>query len=525
MSEIFDTIHYVDILRPSYTSSSNSPYPCPPTTYAATYERTTDDGQGLSAFKGCSVCPYPQSSVSGSREISNCTCPQCGDSKLSWQGKEQCDDGNSLNFDGCASTCTIEKLQLCEGPRDESGVGLPISSYSTRDECFRVGSYWTRYGKANWGARFGHGAVWYKDAIWLVGGVASNEQGFYNDAWYEETNGALCVAPEPKWHCSDNNPVSGLQWKLLQPQLANPTWTEEQYTNAGSFQPRGFHGLVSHNGFVWLLGGLGRTLQGQKKCFDDVWKTSIDSIPIDTGGQKGNILWTKTGSAKSSPLNKYWSNEEGRFQHAVVSFNGSIWVIGGGTVNAEGQQDLFNDLWRTTDVSGALWKEVGKNIDCLRAARDTCLPKRRGHAATVSPDGSKIMVFGGLTQQGTATVFLNDVWATSGSCPNVLMCWVRVAEFANWKGRFLHAVTVYQNSLWIVGGQYCELGFTEDTPVELMFRNSSSVLLAGARATDRECGMASSAPTHYGDVWVSVGTEVCVYVYVCVSLYIAESLM
>ena len=150
MSEIFDTINYVDILRPSYTSSSNSPYPCPPTTYAATYERTTF-GQGLSAFKGCSVCPYPQSSVSGSREISNCTCPQCGDSKLSWQGKEQCDDGNSLNFDGCASTCTIEKLQLCEGPRDQkSGVGLPISSYSERDECFRVGSYWTRYGNATY---------------------------------------------------------------------------------------------------------------------------------------------------------------------------------------------------------------------------------------------------------------------------------------------------------------------------------------------------------------------------------------
>ena len=194
-------------------------------------------------------------------------------------------------------------------------------------------------------------------------------------------------------------------------------------------------------------------------------------------------------------------------------------------MNDAGQQRLFNDLWRTTDDLGALWEEVGMNIECSRAASDTCLPKRRGHAATVSPDGSKIMVFGGLTQQGTATVFLNDVWATSGSCPNVLMCWVRVAEFANWKGRFLHAVTVYQNSLWIVGGQYCALGFTGGTPGELMFRNSSSVLLGGARATNGECGMASSAPTHYGDVWVSVGTEVCVYVYVCVSLYIAESLM
>jgi hypothetical protein len=47
-------------------------------------------------------------------------------------------------------------------------------------------------------------------AAWLIGGIASDGIEFLNDAWYEESNGAGCVAPELIVHC--DNEDNGLAW-------------------------------------------------------------------------------------------------------------------------------------------------------------------------------------------------------------------------------------------------------------------------------------------------------------------------
>ena len=134
-------------------------YSCPPTTFAS-------PGQGM-----CVPCPYPAVSPAGSTGAANCTCPVCGDGRLHWQADEKCDDGNVVGGDGCSSSCKIEPLQFCVGPRDaRSGVGLPLLSYGVRDQCLRLGSYWIPYGAAPWTARFGAAALVHQVGTWKRGG-------------------------------------------------------------------------------------------------------------------------------------------------------------------------------------------------------------------------------------------------------------------------------------------------------------------------------------------------------------------
>ena len=195
----------------------------------------------------------------------NCTCPQCGDGRVLWQAKEQCDDGNADENDGCSPACKIENLQLCHGSQSDQAVtpqfvGLPITSYSVKDECFRFGRYWTSYGNATWPARYGLGSVIHMDAIWVVGGIGTGMKQLYNDVWFEDTNGAGCVASEFGKHCSENN---GQNWVQARPsQVASHSDYKNEsidnYKAMRTFPPRGFHGLVNHKGFIWVLGGATR---------------------------------------------------------------------------------------------------------------------------------------------------------------------------------------------------------------------------------------------------------------------------
>ena len=239
--------------------------------------------------------------------------------------------------------------------------------------------------------------------------------------------------------------------------------------------------MVDHRERLWVLGGAHRkdwpnraqsedgqtcTLSdnGGYECklneaFNDIWYTTRMTAGVTSTGEVA-IEWTHVQTH-----GHIW---EPRYQHAVVSFKDYIWVIGGGTVTeidgAAGQTmtALKNDLWRNEgrEVFDK-WVKVGEQNVCSAANRAAaegdigCMPPRRGHAAAVSPRGDKIIVFGGLHQKGDAFVFLNDVWQTDGTCPTKMQCWTLVKETNNWPGRYLHAGLVYQDSLWVLGGQHC----------------------------------------------------------------------
>lgn len=45
----------------------------------------------------------------------------CGNKIKEWT--EQCDDGNTTNWDGCSATCEIEKVEICNDGLDNDGDG------------------------------------------------------------------------------------------------------------------------------------------------------------------------------------------------------------------------------------------------------------------------------------------------------------------------------------------------------------------------------------------------------------------
>ena len=66
---------------------------------------------------------------------------------------------------------------------------------------------------------------------------------------------------------------------------------------------------------------------------------------------------------------------EHRYQHSVVSWKNSIWVVAGGTIydDARGTQEtLHNDLWKSVDFPGKIkWECVGR---CCNTLQHTVAP-------------------------------------------------------------------------------------------------------------------------------------------------------
>lgn len=76
------------------------------------------------------------------------------------------------------------------------------------------------------------------------------------------SNGGGCVAPEPEVSCTQDN---GQNWAKSIPQLVASrngykNETLGAYEEMRVFPPRGFHGLVDHGGFMWVLGGAHRAV-------------------------------------------------------------------------------------------------------------------------------------------------------------------------------------------------------------------------------------------------------------------------
>ena len=592
MSQPFDNEEYVDIFQPGFVGVQES-YACPPTTFANSRPKGNSGRAGATEdrFKGCDSCAYPLLSNEGSNGIINCTVAVCGDGRVAWQSSEQCDDGNNEINDGCAQNCKIEALQLCRGPTNPlSGVGLPIQSYSQKDSCFRLGSSWTSYGLAPWEARYGHRAITHENGLWLVGGISSDASVFFNDAWYETTNGGGCIAPEPDDETRGYLPChvnAGLEWRAsTRLKVASRSGYNNEsldaYKNLKVFEPRGFHGLVDHGNFLWVIGGANRRdwpnnpqsedpiCSEEMGCeltqgFDDVWKSSYVTVT-----SQGELQWTLVEATVPSGLfwedvgtteptegqeitntnladalkfkleftKQEWSNFgipslrvgdwirvdslyikavvrnkwESRFQHGVVSFKRKIWIMGGGSVITTERGvtvNLHNDLWSTLGIDavgideGKEWKrvfadlEVGPGSDLF----DQVPRKRRGHAVAVDPEGEKIFIFGGLARDGDMDIYLNDVWSTTGEYDGATL-WTRIVEEGGneWYGRYLHSVVVYQDSFWIIGGQYCgEAVNSVGEPID-------ELQDGGIRGSDRLCSR-SNPPEQLGDVWVSSGKE------------------
>ncbi|WP_273568772.1 Kelch repeat-containing protein [Maribacter halichondriae] len=121
-----------------------------------------------------------------------------------------------------------------------------------------------------------------------------------------------------------------------------------------------------------------------------------------------------------------------RLGQTTVAHEDKLWVIGGY------DSSLSNDIWQSTD--GLHWEQV---------AVDGHFSKRMNHVSVVFKD--KIWVIGGQTGFETITKnsahLANDVWYSENGSD-----WVQATSAAQFSARTRHTVTVFNDTLWLIGG-------------------------------------------------------------------------
>ncbi len=195
--------------------------------------------------------------------------------------------------------------------------------------------------------RAGHACVVYNGEIWLTGGFAETDSGnrYFDDVWH-----------------SDNG----------------VTWTKA-IAEADYFQ-RAWHNLVVFNDRLWIIAGQTQDANQEEVLLDDCWESSADGKS-----------WVQR-----SQVTAFFPRKKA----AAASIGGKLWVWGGYGRNSQGQIQVLNDNWSTSN--GDLW---------LLNSSGNMFSPRCGMAQTLFSDRYWIAGGSGSTE-GTASLF-NDVWATS----------------------------------------------------------------------------------------------------------------
>jgi len=140
---------------------------------------------------------------------------------------------------------------------------------------------------------------------------------------------------------------------------------------------------------------------------------------------------TYTASWTQITASTGWSAR--RAHSSVVTQNGSIVLMGG---EAGSGSTFKNDTWRSMD-NGVTWTQV--NASAMWSAR-------AGHSCVVMPDGSIVLMGGGLENNSFSR---NDVWR---SIDNGVI-WAPVTAHAGWSARVGHSsVVMSDGSIILMGG-------------------------------------------------------------------------
>lgn len=178
-------------------------------------------------------------------------------------------------------------------------------------------------------------------------------------------------------------------------------WT--QATPNAQWSTRFGHSVVAFNGKLWLFGG-----NTNSRDTNDVWNST------------DGITWQLVTSAAQ------WS---GRSNFAALSFDGKLWVLGGRQLPST----VYNDVWYSSD--GVLWQKVPDAIPW---------PARCYHSSVVYDN--KMWIMGGGANS-KATSIMSDVWSSADG-----VNWQQPVEHAAWEARWGHRTVVYDNKMWLVGG-------------------------------------------------------------------------
>jgi len=230
-------------------------------------------------------------------------------------------------------------------------------------------------------------------------------------------------------------------------------WIEKN-PNA-EFGVRMGHNSLVKDGKVWVLGGLGTS-----GAMNDIWSSNSNDGVNWTETSTSGPLWTPRAMASGlvydgkmwimggfdssfDSLNDVWSSPDGinwtevtneagwslRHGASAVVYDDKMWVMGGGTPNSS--FTTLSDVWSSSD--GVNW---------TYESNAPWTPRR--YSSLVNFQG-KMFLIGGLDASNGD---LNDVWSSTDG-----INWTQEVADAPWEGKGGHQAVVYNNKIWIMGGE------------------------------------------------------------------------
>jgi len=305
--------------------------------------------------------------------------------------------------------------------------------------------------KADFAPRDGAGALVFKDTMWLIGGWDnSNRQNF-------------------PWICSNDvwNSKDGKSWYLVKENTFQSPFNPNE-----DWDGRHSGGYVVFKNKMWIIGG-------------DAYLFYYD---MDVWNSEDGRNWNWVNKGHPVP----WGP---RVLHYTVEFNGKIWVIGGQTLPdwAQADEKFYADVWNTED--GINWEKIIPN-------EPSWAP--RGMIGGSAVFKGRIWVLGGgtyETPEHPIRKLYNDIWSSEDG-----INWICHTNSAPWEKRSYHDVAVYDNRLWVIGGNSDgqirgiqnrnDVWFSEDGTEWIELPN-----------TPWEPRHASSIFVHDGCLWVVAGNN------------------
>ena len=232
------------------------------------------------------------------------------------------------------------------------------------------------------------------------------------------------------------------------------TWTQQALTTEIDFS--WLMGVVQQADRVTLIGGILRSYSNQ------AWQTTngeswtqlapFDYAPnlLSRGVSFNGAMWVIGGGRMDGlDTNDIWRSTDGLTwsrvtpvgpifdpldSHRVLVFNNRMWVLGGWDffTSEGGSQTHSNEVWSTAD--GVNWTQHPPSGGII-------FSPRTGHDAVVF--NGKMWVIGGTDN---ATRY-NDVWSSADG-----VTWVQEQANAAFSPRFSHTVAALNNALWLFAG-------------------------------------------------------------------------
>jgi len=337
-----------------------------------------------------------------------------------------------LNFFKLIKLCCLFLILTFVGACSDS------TSTDTQSGSSSIGKYWVlQSDSAEFDLRMDHRMVVFKDKVWLVAGIKSNNEGkvYYNDVWcsadgvtflQEQYNSSFSHRSGHDVVVFEDKLVVVAGFSVTQTDLGpvtsnvNDVWASEDgvtWTNLvqeAAFPSRNGHQVVVSDNKMWMFAGF-----DESTYYKDIW-TSTDGIN-----------WVRQSNDASFSY---------RAGHQVVMFNSMFWLIGG-VYDSGDTRTYYNDVWNSSD--GINWTKVGEFSDDSK--------ERYFHQVVVYDN--KMWIIGAtnydLDTKAGATYY-NDVYSSDDG-----FTWTEVTEFSasKFSARGRHQVVVFKDAFWLYGGQ------------------------------------------------------------------------